>query len=122
MLLHSLNGMLTDMVLVLPTEKEKKKKLRIKSQRELKLELMTERRIELLIRDLKINSELKDYWLVLVQDLDNQVELTATFWKEKNWNSMPRECKLERNDAMFKAYNLSIINLLLNIFHHLNIY
>lgn len=45
------------------------------------------------------NSVNKDFWLVLVQDQVNQVELMDTFCKEDNSNSMPKKSNQERNDS-----------------------
>lgn len=60
------------------------------------------------------NSLNKDYLLALAQDLDNQEELMATFWKEKNLNFTPKRLTKERNDS--SQLNIYLHSLFVSIF------
>lgn len=58
----------------------------------------------------------KDYLLVSVQDLDNQVELTDIFYKEKNLNFIQRKSIKEKNDYIYPnnfSYQLDISTFLI---------
>jgi len=71
------------------------------------------------------NSLNKDYLLALAQDLDNQEELMATFWKEKNLNFTPKRLTKERNDSSqlniylhslpFSCFRYRFLSILVNI-------
>ena len=55
------------------------------------------------------NLDNRDFWPASVQDPVNQEELTDTFSKEENLNSMQRKSNQEKNDDLFKCYFVWII-------------
>lgn len=79
--------------------------LNLKKQRkDFKKEIKT----ELLMQRLQNNLLNKDYWPVLVQDLDKVVELMVTYLKENNFNSIQKRLTKEKND--FLCINIIIIS------------
>ena len=107
MLLHFQHGILTIMELtlvkILFIQEKRTNRLRLmflKNLKELLRELKKDKKIELSILKLMINSTNKDYQLVSVQDQVKQEELTDIFQKENNSNSILRKLTLERNDDL----------------------
>lgn len=79
--------------------------LNLKKQRK---DFNKEIKTELLMQRLQSNLPNKDYWHVLVQDLDKVVELMVTYLKENNFNSIQKRLTKEKND--FICINIIIIS------------
>lgn len=90
---------------------KKPRKLKTKPLENLKepsKELNKDKKIELLIQKLLMNSPNKDYLHALVLDQANPVELMDIFLKEKNSSFMPRKSTPERNDLITLLRSLTI--------------